>query len=689
MFALRTDLIDVSIRMTEAGHDGEAGVDDSTVQLLLAADDRRTMVQALLSDRYELVIGGPVADADLFVVDSDRFSEYAPLLRERTADRPAFTPVILLRRDSHTDDIAVADPSESDEPQLVNAVVDAPLDPDRLRRRVHSLLVRRHQSLTLLADATTGDERPRQNPLERAAERPGRTDSDDTVDTAVDLSTDRDGTGRPVADDRYEAIFNRTSQFTGLLEPDGMILEANDTALAFAGLDRDDVVGRPFWEADWFDRSASLREQTKRDVERAADGEFVRRTIEMQGTDDTAIIDFSIRPIRDDSGDVTLLVPEGREITSLKERERDLRRYQRRFEAVFEDPKTLVGLLEPDGTLVQANETAMAAIDTDLESIVGEPFWDTPWWPDDARADVREWTDRAAAGEYVDYERDHVGTDGTFTATGTIRPVTNAAGEVVSLIASAHDITERKERERELERTNEQLERFASIVSHDLRNPLNVLAGWLEQAEATGDPKPFEHCHEAVDRMDRLIDDLLTLARQGEQVDAIDAVDLERVVSDCWQSVETGSATLRTDVSGSIHADETRLRQLLENLFRNAVEHGSTSPASHAQQDAVEHGSTNPDSQAHQGDVEHGESTVSVSVGPLEDGFYVADDGAGIPTDERERVFENGYSTASDGTGFGLSIVATIAEAHGWDVRVTESPSGGARFEFTGVTVTD
>jgi signal transduction histidine kinase len=79
---------------------------------------------------------------------------------------------------------------------------------------------------------------------------------------------------------------------------------------------------------------------------------------------------------------------------------------------------------------------------------------------------------------------------------------------------------------------------------------------------------------------------------------------------------------------------------------------------------------------------------VTVEIGPLEDGFYIADDGRGIPESEREAVFEYGYSTADDGTGFGLSIVREIAESHGWTVSVTGSEAGGARFEITGVEST-
>jgi nitrogen fixation/metabolism regulation signal transduction histidine kinase len=103
--------------------------------------------------------------------------------------------------------------------------------------------------------------------------------------------------------------------------------------------------------------------------------------------------------------------------------------------------------------------------------------------------------------------------------------------------------------------------------------------------------------------------------------------------------------------------------------------------------DAVEHGSTSSRPEADDA-VEHGSEGVTVTVGDLGErqGFFVADDGPGVPEDHRDSVFDAGYSTDDDGTGLGLSIVRTIAEAHGWETDVTESESGGARFEFGDVT---
>ncbi|ELZ18792.1 PAS/PAC sensor signal transduction histidine kinase [Haloterrigena salina JCM 13891] len=149
-----------------------------------------------------------------------------------------------------------------------------------------------------------------------------------------------------------------------------------------------------------------------------------------------------------------------RDVSEREARERELHRKERRYEAVFEDPNILVGLLEPDGTVLDINGTAMEYIDADLADVTGEPFWETPWWGegDDVGGDVKRWTERAAAGEYVDFEADLTHSDGKqYTLNGYFRPVTDDDGDVVSIIVSDRDVTERREYERKLEERERQL----------------------------------------------------------------------------------------------------------------------------------------------------------------------------------------------------------------------------------------
>jgi PAS domain S-box-containing protein len=260
--------------------------------------------------------------------------------------------------------------------------------------------------------------------------------------------------------------------------------------------------------------------------------------------------------------------------------------------------------------------------------------------------------------------------------------------EGTCLIAALRDVSELKNRERELERENRRLEDVNSVVSHDLRNPLNVAMGRLDLAMEECDSAHLETAESALQRSVDIIDSVSTLVKGESSVreDDLEPVSLEAMASSCWQNVRTGSVDVRVDGDVEFRADPERLRHLFENLFRNAVEHGSTSPGSHAHQDAVEHGSTSPGSHAHQDAVEHAGSHTVVRVGPEKNGFYVEDDGPGIPEDERADVFEAGFSTDDTGTGLGLNIVNHVVRAHGWTIEVTDGRDGGARFEIRGLS---
>ena len=221
-----------------------------------------------------------------------------------------------------------------------------------------------------------------------------------------------------------------------------------------------------------------------------------------------------------------------------------------------------------------------------------------------------------------------------------------------------------REREAELEAQNERLEQFASMVSHDIRNPLNVVEGHLELYRETGDDTHLDTVETSLTRIQELVTDLTALARHGTTDDTHEPVSVDEVARDAWALLDTRSATISTEPC-TVNADASQLAALFENLFRNSVEHGSTS--SRTQSDDA---------------VGHGGEDVTVRVGPLENGFYVEDTGPGIPADERDAVFEHGYTTGDGGSGIGLTIVSRIAEAHDWDVTLGESAEGGARFEF-------
>lgn len=237
-----------------------------------------------------------------------------------------------------------------------------------------------------------------------------------------------------------------------------------------------------------------------------------------------------------------------------------------------------------------------------------------------------------------------------------------AVGMVVGIfearaIDQAVKVAAVRQRRQAIERERDRLDEFAGSISHDLRNPLNFISGNLELAREECATGYLDRILPAIDRMEKIIDDTLELARQGQSIGALETVDLETLAMECWQSMVTFDATIQFEDTMLLEADRDRLRHVFENLFRNSVEHGGR--------------------------------TVTVRIGKLdhENGFYVEDDGPGIPAEDRSSIFAPGHSHSGGGPGLGLTIVQRIVEAHGWDIRVSGDNIDGARFEITGVEV--
>ena len=335
--------------------------------------------------------------------------------------------------------------------------------------------------------------------------------------------------------------------------------------------------------------------------------------------------------------------------SQLRDRERELVTERDRFAALFENvPEPVVAFDFEDGDpiVIAVNGHFEEVFGYDAGEIVGESI-DEYIVPEDRRPESDALNESLQAGERLQTTTQRRTVDGIRDFLLHVVPL-EIGEQTLQGYAIYTDITDQKERQRELERQNERLDEFASIVSHDLRNPLSVAEGYLELASETHDPEHFEAIAEAHDRMRRMIDELLALAREGTVVGETGSVDLAEAAESAWKSARTDDAVLEVDCDRTVDADRERLIELLENLFRNAAEH-----ADHSR----------------------------VRVGTTDEGFYVADDGPGIAAEEHDRVFERGYTTADGGTGFGLAIVRQIAQAHDWSIEAGESDDGGARFD--------
>ncbi|MFY4813721.1 response regulator [Haloarcula sp. AONF1] len=283
-------------------------------------------------------------------------------------------------------------------------------------------------------------------------------------------------------------------------------------------------------------------------------------------------------------------------------------------------------------------------------------------FPEDEQDAVAEAIEEALTTGQSTIEADFLTAEGKRTPHEfTADRLTDQDGNLIGLVGTGRDISERIRRERELQDQKEQLEQFAATVSHDLRNPLNVIQGRLELVQAEHSSDHLAVIETATDRMERIVEDLLWLAREHQEIGSLEPVAIDAAAEAAWNLVSdpADEAELYCDYEAEtqplVKADTDQFRHLLENLFRNTIDHAGLD--------------------------------VTVVVGIFGDtpGFYIEDDGPGIPAEDREKVFEAGYSTSESGTGLGLNIVKRVADAHGWDIRATESSMGGTRFEITGL----
>lgn len=318
--------------------------------------------------------------------------------------------------------------------------------------------------------------------------------------------------------------------------------------------------------------------------------------------------------------------------------------------------------VDADGIVVDHNPAARELTDATPTAaggrVVGMPF-------DEAFPALAEVVDGVATGDDAPGPGGTIEDGGTLevsaTLTGAARycsvratPLTER-GTHVGTVVLLRDVTELEKTYRRLERQNEQLERFASTITHELRNPLMILGGYVEMLEQNlpADEQVQEHIAKvgaASDRMETIVDDLHRLAQSGKTIEQTEPIDLETIVSSARRTIAEDVSVDVVD-NATVLADEGVLQTLFENLLRNAAEHAGPDP--------------------------------TVTVGTTGNAFYVADDGPGIPPDQRDDVFEYGYTTdESDGSGIGLALVRTLADAHGWTITVAEADGGGTRFEF-------
>jgi len=458
-------------------------------------------------------------------------------------------------------------------------------------------------------------------------------------------ATDRDATN-------YRETFANAHDGMLLLDDDATVVDANDRACDVLDRPRDGLLDAPV---------ERFSPHAHRLASALDDGERRRDVLPITLPDGTErVVDATIT--RDVAPDRHLAVL--RDVTDRHEDRVELERLRDRIEFVLTRTNSLTWTMDGDtGDLVSVYGARFVGPGGDTAAIVDEPMRDVlenVAHPDDL-PEIRDGIERVRTGERDSFEAEFRGNpdaDGVrehWFETAAHRRTDDGRTEVIGFTT---DVTAQKRQSLELEAQNERLDRFASVVSHDLKTPLATAQGHLELArdDADDDVEALDDVAAAHERMERIIDDLRWLTREGRDIGSTDPVDLADVVERAWCLVAPdGDATLVVDDGlGTVEADDDRLRQLLENVLANAITHGG--------------------------------DDVTVRVEALPNGFAISDDGPGVPAAEREDVLDYGYSTRDAGTGYGLAIVTDIAAAHDWTLDLTESQRGGLRLEFRGVT---
>lgn len=349
---------------------------------------------------------------------------------------------------------------------------------------------------------------------------------------------------------------------------------------------------------------------------------------------------------------------------------RALARREERIRQILQTIPDPILIVDEAGTIIDTNPAFDEFTGSDEDTIIGSPLAAVEALPQETTdiltqlitEDHREsgtaqrpGTPPANAGNgtpdpmTISYQ----GPDGeTHYADVATAPLTDLQEEDAQTLFVLRDVTARLHREDELERERDRLKQFAAMLAHEIRNPLNIAEGYLQQITPTDEEtEAFEQVVTSHTRMAQMVKELLAHARGGV-TNEIQSVNLATIARVAWEQTATKDATLDISIDElMLDADPENLQTILENLFRNALEHGT--------------------------------DTTVVRVGALDNGgFFIEDDGPGIPREDRERVFERGFTTDSAGTGLGLALVYQVAVAHNWSVQVTESDAGGARFEF-------
>jgi PAS domain S-box-containing protein len=464
---------------------------------------------------------------------------------------------------------------------------------------------------------------------------------DGEIDGIIGIS--RDITEKKQKENRIEAIFNNTDSLMAIIDTDRTVLRVNEAAAEFFDRGNDELESLKLGDLERVLPEDRIKEMFSRVLE----DNTVKQTVEMENKEgEPRIMKFSLHPVKNNEGDVSSVLAELHDITEMKRNERQL-------EAAFNSSFQMMGLVDTEGEILRVNSAVADFFGVEKEEVVGREYIELDSY-------IRNNTLNNAYTKFIknryfqkilerDFFRQEVvmeKPDGQNAILDvSLKPVTDEKGEVTAILAEARNITEMKSNERQLKDQKKRLEKFSSIVSHDLRNPLNVASGYIDLAKESGESEDFEKAKNAVKRMEEIIEELLSISGRPEEFEKED-LSLEEVFEKAYSFVDADPEyTLKSDMD--FRGSSSGIIRMFQNMIENTVEHNED---------------------------------ASIEVGTLDNGFYYED--GGELQEDIEKITEYGYTSSEKGSGMGLSVVQRVSEINGWDLNVVRNDEEGLRFEF-------
>ena len=483
--------------------------------------------------------------------------------------------------------------------------------------------------------------------------------------------------------EKFRGIFDQTFQFAGLLDTNGAVLEANQTALALIGAAESQVKGRLFWETPWWRHSSEVQIRLKEAVQQAAQGHLVRyETTNCDSAGNLINIDFSLKPVRNQFGRVTFIIPESRDITDRKKAEEALRENERRLTAILEANPDPVVVFDRKGRALFINPAFTRLFGWQISDLEDGQL---PHVPRELRHQFEDNIRNILKGNRTaNFESKRLTKAGTvLTVAVSAAAIRDESGEIARIVVNLTDITAFKRLETQLRQAHkmEAMGTLAGGIAHDFNNILGAVLGYTELAmyksrDGKDNRQDLEKVLAAGERAKNLVSQILSFSRQSDhERKPVQIVPILTEALTLLRASIPANIEIRTDLPdnlANVSADATQIHQVLMNLCTNAAhamgETGgilgvSVKSVFLGESDVVRHADLVP--------------------GPSQR-LTVSDTGYGMDPVTMERIFDPFFTTKGrgEGSGMGLSVVHGIVKSHGGAVLVYSEPGKGTTFNL-------